>query len=226
MGAAMQHELHPMIDGEGACRLRQHHEVMAPFVQSHPDLRVMNADDVTGGGAGMALAHCIVHGHPPMDLHEAAPKRFPSCFNSAAALADRVPEVLGKHYEITYPARQWTTGRGLRPTPLDGRWRAEKAHFGQVHGFERPLYFGKEEEPVPTFGKPDWFGDRIVGKTTSAAFGYRVGKPVALATIDSQRLAEAPEQRVDIDIAGSRVAGAVTFEAAFDPRGARMRPVP
>ena len=53
-----------------------------------------------------------------------------------------------------------------------------------------------------------------------------VAKPVALATIDSQHLAEAPERRVDIDIAGSRVAGAVTFEAAFDPRGARMRPVP
>ena len=44
----------------------------------------------TGGGAGMALAHCIVHGHPPMDLHEADPKRFPACFNSAAALVARV----------------------------------------------------------------------------------------------------------------------------------------
>ena len=111
----------------------------------------------TGGGAGMALAHCIVHGHPPMDLHEADPKRFPACFNSAAALAARVPEVLGKHYEITYPARQWVTSRRLRSTPLGSRWCAEKAHFGQVHGFERPLYFGKTEEPVLTFGKPPWF---------------------------------------------------------------------
>ena len=111
----------------------------------------------TGGGAGMALAHCIVHGHPPMDLHEADPMRFPSCVNSAAALAERVPEVLGKHYEITYPARQWATGRGLRPLPLDERWRAERAHFGQVFGFERPLYFGGSGEPVLTFGKPAWF---------------------------------------------------------------------
>ena len=111
----------------------------------------------TGGGAGMALAHCIVHGHTPTDLHEADPKRFPSCFHSAAALAERVPEVLGKHYEITYPARQWATSRGLRPMPLDGRWRAEKAHFGQVHGFERPLYFAKSEAPRLTFGKPAWF---------------------------------------------------------------------
>ena len=111
----------------------------------------------TGGGAGMALAHCIVHGHTPTDLHEADPKRFPSCFNSAAALAERVPEVLGKHYEITYPARQWATSRGLRPMPLDGRWRAEKAHFGQVYGFERPLYFAKIGEPLLSFGKPAWF---------------------------------------------------------------------
>ena len=125
----------------------------------------------TGGGAGMALAHCIVHGHAPMDLHEADPTRFPSCFNSAAALAERVPEVLGKHYELTYPGRQWATGRGLRSLPLDGRWRAEKAHFGQVFGFERPLYFGKAEEPVLTFGKPVWFDQvgREVGQAHERA---------------------------------------------------------
>ena len=111
----------------------------------------------TGGGAGMALAHCIVHGHPPMDLHEVDPKRFPSCLNSAAALAARVPEVLGKHYEITWPARQWSTSRWLRAVPLENRWRAENAHFGQVYGFEVPLYFGKTEEPVLTFGTPAWF---------------------------------------------------------------------
>ena len=114
----------------------------------------------TAGGAGMALAHRIVHGHLPMDLHEADPKRFPSCFNSTAALAERVPEVLGKHYEIAYPGRQWATGRRLRLTPLDAHWRAERAHFGQVYGFERPLYFGKTAEPGLSFGKPAWF-DRV-----------------------------------------------------------------
>jgi len=30
----------------------------------------------TGGGAGMALAHCILNGAPPADLYEADPKRF------------------------------------------------------------------------------------------------------------------------------------------------------
>ena len=125
----------------------------------------------TGGGAGMALAHCIVHGHTPGDLHEADPKRFASCFNSAAALAARVPEVLGKHYEITYPARQWETARGLRPTPLHQRWLAENAHFGQFYGWERPLFFAKTAEPELTFTKPAWFDQvgREVGHAHSGA---------------------------------------------------------
>ena len=111
----------------------------------------------TGGGAGMALAHAIVHGAPPTDLHEADPKRFASSFNSVEALTARVPEVLGKHYEITYPSRQWSASRQLRETPLHASWLQEGAHFGQVYDWERPLYFGKTTEPNLTFGRPDWF---------------------------------------------------------------------
>ena len=114
----------------------------------------------TGGGAGMALAHCIINGAPPVDLHEADPKRYPHCFNSVDALAARVPEVLGKHYEVTYPGRQWVTARGLRETPLHSRWVDADAHFGQFYGWERPLYFGAVDAPKLTFGKPDWF-DRV-----------------------------------------------------------------
>lgn len=122
----------------------------------------------TGGGAGMALAHAIVHGAPPNDLHEADPKRFASSFNSAEALTARVPEVLGKHYEITYPSRQWDAARGLRPTPLHTRWMDAQAHFGQFHDWERPLFFGKTSEPNLTFGKPDWFDH--VGREVQQAY--------------------------------------------------------
>lgn len=110
----------------------------------------------TGGGAGMALAHCIEHGHTPTDLHEADPKRFASEFNSVGALIQRVPEVLGKHYEITYPGRQWESSRLLKQTPLHYVWIKENAHFGQFGAWERPLYFNKSKEPVMTFDKQDW----------------------------------------------------------------------
>ena len=121
----------------------------------------------TGGGAGMALAHCIVHGHTPTDLTEADPKRFPDSVNSVEALTARVPEVLGRHYEIAYPGRQWSSARNLRQTPFDARWREAKAHFGQVYAWERPLYFGSTGEPPLTFGRPPWF-DQVGAEVAQA----------------------------------------------------------
>jgi glycine cleavage system T protein len=111
----------------------------------------------SGGGAGMALAHCITEGYTPFDLHEADPNRFPDCLSTVEALTARVPEVLGKHYEIGYPGRQFSAARDLRAIPLHDRWKIAGATFGQVHGWERPLYFGGLGAPRMTFGKPDWF---------------------------------------------------------------------
>ncbi len=110
-----------------------------------------------GGGAGMALAKEIVNGHPPMDLSELNPKRYPDCFNSANTLAERVPEILGKHYEIAYPGRQNKTARNLRLTPLHEQWTSRNARFGQYFGWERPVFFNCLEEPRLTFGRPEWF---------------------------------------------------------------------
>ncbi|MEJ6387877.1 GcvT family protein [Gymnodinialimonas ulvae] len=111
----------------------------------------------SGGGAGMNLAHTIIHGHPAYDLSEADAKRFAPVFNSIEHLMARAPEVLGTHYDIAYPAKQLATGRDLRVLALDAEHRAAGAHMGQVYGWERPLYFGKATEPRLTFGRPDWF---------------------------------------------------------------------
>ena len=122
----------------------------------------------SGGGAGMALATMIVEGAPPADLSGVDPKRFSSAFNSATALAARAPEVLGKHYEISYPGRQWSSQRNLRLTPCHEVWQAEGAYFGQMDGWERPLYFGEPENPVLTFGRPKWH--EAVGAEVNAAY--------------------------------------------------------
>ncbi|WP_420010797.1 GcvT family protein [Tateyamaria sp.] len=111
----------------------------------------------SGGGAGMNLAHAIVHGHTAYDLGEADAKRFAPIYNSLDHLMARAPEILGTHYEIAYPGRQLKTARDLRVLPLDAEYRAAKAHMGQVYGWERPLYFGKTAEPQMTFARPDWF---------------------------------------------------------------------
>lgn len=136
----------------------------------------------TSGGAGMALADLIVNGKLPMDLHEVDPARFPGCWENIDALSARVPEVLGKHYEITYPGRQWETSRNLKPLPLDAVWREAGAHFGQVFGWERPMYFGKTGEPGLTFGKPAWFGN-VAREVTAAHTGAAIFDQTTLGKI-------------------------------------------
>ena len=121
----------------------------------------------TGGGAGMALAHCIIHGHTPTDLHEADPKRYPPCFSSVAALTARAPEILGTHYAIHYPGIQLNSARDLKLTPLHSKWQAQGAHFGQFYGWERPLYFDKRQEPELSFDQPAWF-DQVAGEVEFA----------------------------------------------------------
>ena len=111
----------------------------------------------SGGGAGMNLAHCIVHGHTAYDLTEADAKRFAPVFNNIEHLMARAPEILGTHYDIAYPGKQYSTARNLRTLPLAVEHKAAGAHMGQFYGWERPLYFGKTIEPIMTFGRPDWF---------------------------------------------------------------------
>jgi 4-methylaminobutanoate oxidase (formaldehyde-forming) len=121
----------------------------------------------TGGGAGMALAEAIVRGRMPYDLHEADPKRFHRAESAVEALAARAPEVLGAHYEIAFPGRQFSSARCLRLSPLHERWQGAGARFGQAFAWERPLYFGGGAEPALTFRRPPWFEQ--VGREVTAA---------------------------------------------------------
>lgn len=172
----------------------------------------------TGGGAGMALAHCIIHGHTPGDLAEADPKRFPACFNSAKALATRAPQVLGEHYAIHYPGYQWSTARNLRQGPLHEIWVEHKAHFAQVYGWERPLYFNKQNEPELTMGKPDWFEQ--VGEEVKQAHNNA-------AIFDSSSFGKIEVRGADAESFLNRVCannmcrspGRIIYSALLNPRG-------
>lgn len=77
---------------------------------------------------------------------------------------------------------------------------------------------------VPLGAEPVLFRGELAGKTTSAAFGYRVGKPVALADITLEA-ARSDRARLDIDIAGTRHAATVHQGPVFDPQARRMRQV-
>ena len=85
------------------------------------------------------------------------------------------------------------------------------------------IQFG-DDAATPLGNEPVYADGEIVGKTTSAAFGYRVGAPLALALVDS--VAAADGAAVDVDLARSENAGTILLQPAFDPDGSRMRTRP
>ncbi len=134
-----------------------------------------------GGGAGMNLAHQIVHGATAYDLSEADAKRFAPVFNSLDHLMDRAPEILGTHYDIPLPGKQLKTARDLRHLPLHDAYQAAGAQFTQVCGWERPLFFG--QAGAPTFGRPPWH-DAVAAEVRAAHEGAAIFDPSPFGKIE------------------------------------------
>jgi 4-methylaminobutanoate oxidase (formaldehyde-forming) len=76
-----------------------------------------------------------------------------------------------------------------------------------------------DQNAVPIGNEPVYSNDRIVGKSTSAAFGYRVGRPVALVLLSDteiiQRIQNKGTVSAALDIARSRYTGQITAKPAL-----------
>ncbi|MEL6748094.1 MAG: FAD-dependent oxidoreductase, partial [Pseudomonadota bacterium] len=172
----------------------------------------------SGGGAGMHLAHAIIHGHTAYDLSDLDAKRIAPVFNSVDHLMARAPEILGTHYDIAYPGKQLTTARNLRTLPLDAQYRSAGAHFGQFYGFERPLYFGKTSEPTLRFDRPDWF-EQVGAEVRAAHRAAAIFDASSFGKIDvTGRDAEAFLMTVCAGYV-ARKPGAVIYSAVLNARG-------
>jgi sarcosine dehydrogenase len=114
----------------------------------------------SAGGAGKYLAEWIMEGQPTIDLWSVDIRRFAPFANNRAFLRERVTEVLGLHYQLAWPNREFETGRGLRKSPLHDRLAARGACFGVKNGWERPNWFarnGIKPEMQYSFGRQNWF---------------------------------------------------------------------
>jgi dimethylglycine dehydrogenase len=69
--------------------------------------------------------------------------------------------------------------------------------------------------------EPVYDGDRIIGITTSGAYGYRVEQSVAFAYVEPKYAA--PGSSFDIAILGERRRATVQAEPLYDPKNERMR---
>lgn len=99
------------------------------------------------GGAGRWAAEWLEAGEPTADLWSVDIRRFLPLHNRSDFLRQRVEEVLGLHYRMAWPNREYETGRNLRRTPLHGRLSARDAVFGQAAGWERANWFATDGVP-------------------------------------------------------------------------------
>jgi 4-methylaminobutanoate oxidase (formaldehyde-forming) len=113
----------------------------------------------SAGGAGKYLAEWMIAGEQTMDLWSVDIRRFAPWSNDRTFLRERVAEILGLHYQMAWPNREFETGRGLRMSPLHQRLAAQGACFGAKNGWERPNWFAREGKPLVeySFGRQNWF---------------------------------------------------------------------
>ena len=113
----------------------------------------------SAGGAGRALAEWIVSGEPQSDLVSVDIRRFGAFNNNQQWLRARVGEVLGLHYAVPWPNREFDTARPFRRSPLHDRMQQANAAFGSRFGWERPIFFAPaDQQPTIDYawGKQNW----------------------------------------------------------------------
>jgi heterotetrameric sarcosine oxidase gamma subunit len=115
---------------------------------------------LSGGGAGLVMAHWIVDGHPPMDVWSVNVRRLHEWQSNGKYLRDRTVESLGIGYQEHWPFRQWATARGVKKSVLHDRLAAAGACFGESAGWERPNWYagpGERAEYRYSWSRQNWF---------------------------------------------------------------------
>lgn len=143
-----------------------------------PGLFLMGGMNSTGialaGGAGKAMAEWIIQGEPTMELNEVDIRRFAPEMNVLSALSSRIPEVLGRHYDIAYPGRSMDSARGQRRSPIHYGLKEAGARFVSRAGWERAEHFGGDESHLPlTFGVPKW-RDQVASEVDTCRNGAAI----------------------------------------------------
>ncbi len=84
----------------------------------------------------------------------------------------------------------------------------------------------QDPEPLLYHNEPIWIGDRIVGRTTSGAYGHHVGRAIALGYVSNMTGVTddfVASSKFEIEVAGKRFAAKAYLAPVYDPKSARVR---
>ncbi|MBP1805785.1 GcvT family protein [Rubellimicrobium aerolatum] len=176
-----------------------------PLVGPAPGLRNMWLAEgfsfgiTAAGGTGHYLAQMMVDGEAEIDMASLDPKRFGGWMTTEYA-ARKNEEAYEHVFILHHPDEERPACRPLRTSPAYDRQKARGAQFGQVNGWERPIYFGPLDAPegfdhdTRSFRRGGWWQYAVdeakairerVGLIDATAFAkHRVKGPGATAFLD------------------------------------------
>ncbi len=123
-----------------------------PLVGPAPGLRNMWLAEgfsfgiTAAGGTGHYLAQLMTEGEAEIDMASLDPRRFGNWITTE--YASRKNEECYDHvFILHHPDEEREAARPLRTAPVYDRQKALGAQFGQVNGWERPIYYGPLHAP-------------------------------------------------------------------------------
>ncbi|WP_323008002.1 FAD-dependent oxidoreductase [Pseudorhodobacter sp.] len=124
--------------------------------------------------------------------------------------------------DITPDDSPLEAGLGFAVALKKGDFQGRDALLAQKQrGVERRLMQFRLDDPLPVYGSEAVIsGGRVIGMTTSGAFGHTIGAPIVFAYLqgDDMTLTE-----VEIEAFGKRSRAKVMDRCAYDPAGERLR---
>ena len=121
-----------------------------PLVGPAPGLRNMWLAEgfsfgiTAAGGTGHYLAQLMTAGEAEIDMASLDPRRFGSWITTEYA-ARKNEECYNHVFILHHPDEEREACRPLRTAPVYDRQKALGAQFGQVNGWERPIYYGPKD---------------------------------------------------------------------------------
>ena len=124
-----------------------------PLVGPAPGLRNMWLAEgfsfgiTAAGGTGYYLAQLMVEGEAEIDMASLDPKRYGSWITTDYSVKKN-EECYEHVFILHHPDEEREAARPLRTAPAYDRQKALGAQFGQVNGWERPIYYGHKDAPA------------------------------------------------------------------------------
>jgi dimethylglycine dehydrogenase len=177
-----------------------------PLVGPAPGLRNMWLAEgfsfgiTAAGGTGHYLAQLMTEGEAEIDMASLDPKRFGQDWMTTEYAARKNEECYDHVFILHHPDEEREACRPLRTSPAYDRQKKRGAQFGQINGWERPIYYGPTDAPADfdhnsrSFRRGGWWQYAVdeakairetAGLIDATAFAkHRLSGPGATAFLD------------------------------------------